>query len=84
MATKDIRDFLPTLGKNDTITGLAVTPATALTAAAAAAPAGGTGATAGAYDTAENRDAAIATINNLRTRVNEIEALLKAHGFLPA
>lgn len=33
----------------------------------AAAPAGGTGATAGAYDTAENRDAMIATVNAMRT-----------------
>lgn len=34
--------------------------------AQAAAPAGGTGATAGAYDTAENRDAA-ALLNEIRT-----------------
>jgi hypothetical protein len=32
----------------------------------AAAPAGGTGATAGAYDTAANRDEAIGLINNMR------------------
>lgn len=36
-------------------------------AAQAAAPAGGTGATAGAYDTAENRDAMIALVNAMRT-----------------
>ena len=35
--------------------------------AQAAAPAGGTGATAGAYDTAANRDAAIALLNEIRT-----------------
>ena len=56
--------------------------APSLTAAAAAAPAGGTGATAGAYSTAENRDLAIATINNLRTRMNEIEARLAALGIV--
>jgi hypothetical protein len=55
---------------------------TSLTAAAAAAPAGGTGATAGAYDNATNRDAMIAQVNNLRTRVLELEAALQALGFL--
>lgn len=34
--------------------------------AQAAAPAGGTGATAGAYDTANNRDALIALVNEMR------------------
>jgi hypothetical protein len=34
--------------------------------AQAAAPAGGTGATAGAYDTAVNRDAMIALVNEMR------------------
>jgi len=32
----------------------------------AAAPAGGTGATAGAYDTANNRNAMITLLNNIR------------------
>lgn len=50
----------------------------AMTAAAAAAPAGGTGTAAGGWDTAANRDAAIATLNNLRTRLNEVEAILKS------
>lgn len=36
-------------------------------AAPTAAPAGGTGATAGAYDTAANRDIMIGTVNALRT-----------------
>lgn len=40
-----------------------------------AAPAGGTGATAGAYDTAANRDAAITLLNNIRTA-------LIAHGIM--
>lgn len=54
----------------------------ALTAAAAAAPAGGTGTAAGGWDTAANRDAAITTLNNLRTRVNELEARLQSLGLL--
>jgi hypothetical protein len=54
----------------------------ALTASAAAAPAGGTGATAGAYDTAQNRDLMIAQVNNLRTRLNELEDALQALGLL--
>lgn len=56
----------------------------ALTTAPAAAPAGGTGATAGAYDSAVNRDAMIVTVNDTRTRVGEIETALKAAGILPA
>lgn len=56
--------------------------APALTAVTAAAPAGGTGTVAGAWDTAANRDAAIAALNNLRTRVTEIETALKALGIL--
>lgn len=55
---------------------------TALTAQVAAAPAGGTGAAAGAYDTAANRDIAIDTINNNRTRIAEIEAILQKFGFV--
>lgn len=69
------------------------------TAQVAAAPAGGTGATEGAYDTAANRNTAIATINNnrtriaelvtevakldtIRTRLNEIEAILQKFGLV--
>lgn len=55
---------------------------TALTATAAAAPAGGVGAAAGGWDTAANRDASIATINNLKTRVDELETKLRALGLL--
>lgn len=40
----------------------------------AAAPAGGAGATAGAWDTAANRDAAIATINGLQEYATEQKA----------
>jgi hypothetical protein len=54
------------------------------TAITAAAPAGGSGATAGAYDSAANRDIAIAAINNNRTRINEIEKLLVDLGLLSA
>lgn len=49
-------------------------------AAAAAAPAGGTGTAAGGWDTAANRDTAIACINNLRTRLATLEAACKAVG----
>jgi hypothetical protein len=56
--------------------------ATALTATSAAAPAGGTGTAAGGWDTAANRDLAIATINNLKTRLDQLETALKALGFL--
>jgi len=45
-----------------------VTPiAQAADANQAAAPAGGTGATAGAYDTAANRDSMIDLVNEMRT-----------------
>lgn len=54
--------------------GAAVTSASA--AIPAAAPAGGTGASAGGWDTAANRDAAIATINGLRTAVSELQTQL--------
>ena len=39
----------------------------------AAAPAGGTGATAGAYDTAANRNSMITTLNDLRTWAVEMD-----------
>lgn len=43
-----------------------------------AAPAGGTGATAGAYDTAVNRDAAIASINAAKTDIEELKKVVNA------
>ncbi|HRT43314.1 MAG TPA: hypothetical protein P5223_14780 [Phycisphaerae bacterium] len=60
----------------------AVVKPTALTAAVAAAPAGGTGTAAGGWDTAGNRDLAIATINNLKTRVDQLESKLQSLGLL--
>ena len=57
-------------------------PLAALTANPAAAPAGGTGDAAGGWSTAANRNIAIDTINDLRTRVSEIEAVLQAAGLL--
>ena len=56
--------------------------ASALTAQAVVAPAGGTGATAGAYDSASNRNAMIAAVNNNRTRIAEIETALQAFGIV--
>ncbi len=52
----------------------AAATSTAIAAATpAAAPAGGTGAAAGGWDTAANRDAAIATINGLRDICVEVK-----------
>jgi len=64
------------------VSAAGVYPLPALTANPAAAPAGGTGAAAGAWSTEEDRDAAIATINALRTRVAEVEAALQAAGII--
>lgn len=57
---------------------------------AAAPPAGGTGATAGAYDNATNRDAMIASLNNLRIdhdhtrqQLDAVIAALKANRLIP-
>ena len=47
----------------------AATTAAAVDSLTADAPAGGTGATAGAYDTAGNRDLMIATVNGLNATV---------------
>lgn len=55
---------------------------TVLPATPANAPAGGTGTTAGAWDTSVNRDAAIATINSSKARIDAIEAALKSLGLL--
>ncbi len=65
------------------------TAAIAIVAATSSAPpAGGTGATAGAYDSAANRDLMIATINALRTdvaalivAVNSLRLSNQAQGF---
>lgn len=51
-------------------------PAEVASAAAAAAPAGGVGAAAGAWDTAANRDAAIASINALVTLTTEQKTVI--------
>jgi hypothetical protein len=60
----------------------AVVKPTALTASVSAAPAGGTGTADGGWDTSTNRDLAIATINNLKTRVDQLETKLQALGLL--
>lgn len=59
----------------DTIIAFALGGVTPPSAAITDAPAGGTGAAAGAWDTAEHRDAAIAAINN-------IIAALENHGII--
>jgi hypothetical protein len=53
-----------------------VVRAAATTAPTANAPAGGTGTAAGGWDTAAHRDTAIAAINNLMTRVQELETII--------
>lgn len=68
--------------KNAAGDDLPLTKGSALTAQVAAAPAGGTGATAGAYDSASNRDIMIACVNRNRTRIAELEAVLQAAGLL--
>lgn len=45
-------------------------------------PAGGVGATAGAYDTAANRDTLIATVAELKAQLNSLQAKLRTAGFL--
>lgn len=68
--------------------GVIVSNAGATTATAM--PAGGTGAAAGGWDTAENRDLAIAAFNNLRidhdalhTQVNALLAVLRTNRIIP-
>lgn len=62
--------------------GIVIGEEAALTTEPAAAPAGGTGAAAGGWDTAGNRDTAITAINDTRTRVGEIEAILQKFGLV--
>lgn len=57
-------------------------PAAANTDVTGATPAGGTGATAGAYDTAGNRDILIATVAELKTKLNSLQAKLRTAGYL--
>lgn len=56
-------------------------PAT-VAAVAGATPAGGTGATAGAYDTAANRDILIATVAEIKASLNDLIAKLKTAGII--
>lgn len=62
-----------TVAAADAAAAAAATSTAIATATPGAAPAGGTGATAGAWDTAANRDAAIATINGLRDICVEVK-----------
>lgn len=68
------KDHIPALPASFAPTVLPATPSNA--------PAGNTGTTAGAWDTAANRDAAIATINSNKARIDAIEAALKNLGLL--
>jgi phage-related minor tail protein len=68
--------------KHTGITGTA--PMTAVAAVAGTTPAGGVGATEGAYDTAEHRDALIATVAEIKAQLNTLLAELRTAGFLTA
>jgi hypothetical protein len=61
--------------------GKPISAAVALTKTASNSPAGGTGTAAGGFDTAANRDAAIAAINNNAAAITEIQNILKQFGF---
>jgi hypothetical protein len=60
----------------------AAIPAAAIADVAGTTPAGGTGATAGAYDTAVNRDALIATVAEIKTKLNALLAELRTAGVI--
>ena len=62
--------------------GTPVARGAALTATVAAAPAGGTGVAVGGWSSAADRDLAITTINNLKTRVDQLEARVQALGLI--
>ena len=89
---KDKPAAYPPTTATTTVVGGVLESATQATNAAvipAAAPAGGTGAAAGGWDTSVNRDAAIATINGLRTALTSLQtdfnallAKLKAAGIV--
>lgn len=62
-----------TIAAANSAAAVAATATTILAAVPVAAPAGGVGAAAGGWDTAANRDAAIVTINDLRTHAIEMD-----------
>lgn len=75
VAVADIAGTAPTISAADAVAvaGLAPTISAAnASAVAGTTPAGGTGATEGAYDTAVNRDAFIATVAEMKVSVNAL------------
>lgn len=66
-------DAVATVAASDSAAAAAATATAIAAAIPAAAPAGGVGAAAGGWDTAANRDAAIVTINDLRTHAVEMD-----------
>lgn len=60
----------------------AAVPMPAIVTVAGLTPAGGTGATQGAYDTSANRDVLIATVAELKAKVNTLLAQLRTAGLL--
>lgn len=69
-------------GTTETSALLTALPVAAVATVAGATPAGGTGATAGAYDTAVNRDALIATVAEMKASYNALLVLLRAAGIV--
>jgi hypothetical protein len=66
---------------NGTYYEMAAQPAT-VAAVAGEVPAGGTGATAGAYDTANNRNTMIATVAEIKASLNDLIDKLKTAGII--
>ncbi len=63
-------------------TGIPSSKSVTVTLTQVAAPAGGTGAAAGGYDTAGNRDLAIASINAARTDIIALRTVLVDLGLI--
>lgn len=61
------------------LVAIAQVSAAAAIAVAGLTPAGGTGATAGAYDTAANRDILIATVAEMKVTVNALVTLANSN-----
>lgn len=66
-------------GSEITTIGAAL-PTAAVATVAGLTPAGGTGATAGAYDSAANRDVLIATVAEMKVSLNALLAALRTAG----
>jgi hypothetical protein len=77
-----VRASAAAAGAAENVALLGQIPVAAVANVAGTTPAGGVGATAGAYDTAANRDALIATVAELKAQVNALLARLRTAGIL--